>query len=492
MLLAMFLSFLRWSAVTILLGALAGCGDSDPDPGAPSERIIEAPKLTARRLVTRGGAFVDELGRNVILRGVNVGGRSKMPPFVPFDMQTSADVPARAEQIMTAVRKLGSNGVRLTLSWEALEPQRGVYDNEYIARYRALLDAADKVGLAVIIDFHQDVFQAAFCGDGFPEWALGDIPHGPPHYDCSNFGWSQPYFDRMSEVSRAFDGLWNNRDGLLDALVGMWSRVAREFGRHPAVAAFEVMNEPGSGSLTPEVLGATVLPTVYDRVAAAIEAEVGPAAVLGDDPIATINSVERLVRPTHPRIAYGPHFYDILTSIGGPVDADRIRSEVSAILARAEAWGAPVVMGEYGASNTHSQKAEFSTAVLDAADERRASAMAWEASMSDVLWNHEDFSVLMADGSERAWGAALDRPVPRAIDGTIVELSWKAAARHFLLSVEGNTDKVSEVYLPVRHFGAPLIKVTGARFRWVPETSVVLVAAERGASWSLEAIESLQ
>jgi len=379
--------------------------------------------------------------------------------------------------------------VRLTLSWEALEPQRGVYDDEYIARYRALLDAADKAGLAVIIDFHQDVFQAAFCGDGFPEWALGDIPHGPPHYDCSGFGWSQPYFNPMSEVSRAFDGLWNNRDGLLDALVGMWSRVAREFGRHPAVAAFEVINEPGPGSLTPEMLGATVLPAVYDRVAAAIEAEVGPAAVVGDDPIATTNNVERLVRPTHGRIVYGPHFYDLATILDADVDHDRIHAEVSAILARAEAWGAPVVIGEYGVSNNIRQKAEFSTAVLDAADARRASAMAWEASMSDVLWNNEDFSALMTDGSPRAWAAALDRPVPRAIDGTILEWKWEPAAPRFELSVEGNTDKVSEVYLPARHFGVPLIKVTGARFRWMPETSVVLVAAERGASWSLVAID---
>ena len=473
----------------MLLGALAACGESDPGDGAPPERVIEAPKLTTRRLVTRGSALVDELGRKVILRGLNVGGRSKMPPFVPFDIQSSADVPPRAEQLMTAVRKLGSNGVRLTLSWEALEPQRGVYDDEYIARYRSLLDAADKAGLSVIIDFHQDVFQAAFCGDGFPEWALGDIPHGPPHYDCKSLEWSQPYFDKSSSVSQAFDGLWNNRDGLLDALVAMWSRVAREFGRHPAVAAFEVINEPGSGSLTAEVLGATVLPGVYDRVAAAIEAEVGPAAVLGDDPIAAINDVERLVRPTHARFTYGPHFYDILTTIGAMVDPDRIRGEVSAILARGEAWGAPVVIGEYGVSNSHPQKAEFSTAVLDAADARRASAMAWEASMSDLLWNNEDFSVLTTDGSSRAWGEALDRPVARAIDGTILDLSWNAEVKHFELSVEGNTDRVSEVYLPQRHFGVlpPQIKVTGARFRWMPETSVVLVAAERGASWSLVA-----
>jgi len=453
----------------------------------PSERVIEPPKLTSRRLVTRGGALVDELGRRVILRGLNVGGRSKMPPFVPFEIDSSADVAGRAETLMAAVRKLGSNGVRLTLSWEAFEPQRGAYDSEYMSRYRALLDAADHAGLAVIIDFHQDVFQAAFCGDGFPEWALGDIAHGAPHYDCLGFAWSLPYFDTMSDVSRAFDGLWNNRDGLLDALVGMWGRVAREVGRHPAVAAFEVINEPGPGSQTPEMAGASILPPLYDRVAAAIEAEVGPAAVLGDEPIATIN-LGRLARPNHPRFTYGPHFYDILTTIGSPLDPDRVRTEVSEVLSRAEAWGVPVVIGEYGAPNSIAQRAEFSSAVLDSADARRASAMAWEASVSDVLWNHEDFSVFTSDGAERAWGAALDRPVARAIDGTIIDLGWDAAGKRFTLSVEGEGDKVSEVYLPARHLGAmPKITVTGARSRWMTETSVLLIAAERGASWSLTA-----
>ena len=33
------------------------------------------------------------------------------------------------------------------------------------------------------------------------------------------------------------------------------------------------------------------MPAVYDRVALAIEAEAGPSAILGDDPIATVNDV---------------------------------------------------------------------------------------------------------------------------------------------------------------------------------------------------------
>jgi endoglycosylceramidase len=481
------LSSFRTAALLFLgVSISTGCGGNDATP--PQDPVIEAPKLASRRLVTQGGAFIDVLGRKVILRGLNVGGRSKMPPFVPFDIASDAEIPAKADQIMAAVRRLGSNGVRMILSWEALEPQRGTFDGDYVARYRALLDAADRAGLSVIVDFHQDVFQAAFCGDGFPEWALGDIPHGPPHYDCGALGWSLPYFNPLSEVSRAFDGLWSNRDGVLDAFVGMWTHVAREIGRHPAVAAFEVMNEPGAGSQPIATIGGTVLPALHDRVAAAIEAEAGPAAVLSDEPIAIFNNVGHLARPAHTHFVYGPHFYDALTSLGSPLDADRIRTELAAIVARAEPWGAPVVVGEYGASNTYPERAEYASAVLDVADASRASAMAWEASMSDVFWNAEDFSALTTDGTELAWGAALDRPVPRAIDGTILELGWDAAAKRFALSVEAQGDNVSEVYLPVRYMGAaPKITVSGARHRWMQESGVVLILAERGASWSLVA-----
>jgi endoglycosylceramidase len=484
--------FLRGIALLpCILGALASpsCGGSDPQAPAPPADPIEAPKLGSRRLVTRGRRLVDEIGRTVILRGVNIGGRSKMPPFVPFELGAATDVAEKAESLMTAVRHLGANGLRLTLSWEALEPTKGNFDDVYMNRYRALLDAADRAGMAVIIDLHQDVFQAAFCGDGFPEWALGDIAHGAPHYDCGNLAWSAPYFDAKSDVNRAFDSLWSNRDGLLDTFVGMWAKVAREFGRHPAVAAFEVINEPGPGSQSPEVVGSTILPPIYDRVASAIEAEAGPAAVLGDEPIATSNE-HRLARPDHARFTYSPHFYDIATILGQMVDVDRIRGDVIAILERSEALSAPVILSEFGAPNSFVEKAEFTSAVLDAADARRASAIAWEASVSDMSWNHEDLSVFTSDGAERAWGAALDRPFPQAIDGTVIDLGWDATARSFRLLVEGNGNNVSEVYLPVRHLGTmPKITLTGARSQWMKESGKLLVHAERGATWSLLAEE---
>jgi hypothetical protein len=461
-----------------------GASDVKQDPADPP---LDPPQLTTHRLTTRGDVLIDEIGRTVILRGVNIGGRSKMPPFLPFEIADAGDISGKADTLMAKVRALGANAVRLTFSWEALESVRGTFDAEYLRRYRLLLDAAQKADLYVIVDFHQDVFHAAFCGDGFPEWALGNITHGAPHYDCSFPFWSLPYFDPASTVSQAFDRLWSNTDGLLDAFEATWRHVAREVGRHPAVAAFEVINEPGVGSTALDTAGKTVLPPLYDRIAAVIEAEAGAAAIVGDEPVSSTADVQYLARPTHPRFAYGPHYYDGATLLGiGPLDANRIRTAVTAVLVRAAGWGAPTIVGEFGAPNSVSFKSEYLAAIFDALDAGRASALLWDVSLSDQKWNNEDFGPLLSDGTETAWAGILDRPAPRAIDGTITSFAWDTAAKQFSLAVSSAGDGISEVYLPVRHLGmSPDIAVTGARFRWLPASGQLLVAAPRGAAWML-------
>ena len=465
----------------------------DAGPGAPDVKAdptdppLDPPKLATRRLTTRGGMLIDELGRAVILRGVNVGGRSKMPPFLPFDIADPSEIPSKADRLMALVRALGANAVRLTFSWEALETVRGTFDAEYLRRYRLLLDAAHKADLHVIVDFHQDVFHAAFCGDGFPEWALGDITHGPPHYDCAFPFWAFPYFDPQSPVSQAFDRLWSNQDGLLDAFEAMWRHVAREVGRHPAVAAFEIINEPGAGSTPLETAGATILPPLYDRIAAVIEAEAGAAAIIGDEPVSSTADVHYLARPSHPRFVYGPHYYDGATMFDiGPLDPGRIRTAVSAVLDRAGAWNAPTIVGEFGAPNTVTFKTGYLAAIFDALDAGSASALMWDVSLSNQRWNGEDFGPLLADGSELLWAGILDRPAPRAIDGSITSFTWDTLFRQFNLAVSDAGEGISEIYLPVRHLGMnPDVALTGARFRWLPAAGQLLVAAPRGASWSL-------
>ena len=122
--------------------------------------------------------ITDDLGRTLILRGVNLGGSSKRPidesgppesvSFVgrPFPLN-------EAEEHFENLKKWGLTFIRLIITWEALEHSGpGIYDESYIGYLREILLIAEKKGISVLIDPHQDVWSRWTGGDGAPRWTL--------------------------------------------------------------------------------------------------------------------------------------------------------------------------------------------------------------------------------------------------------------------------------------------------------------------------------
>ncbi|MDR0669028.1 MAG: cellulase family glycosylhydrolase [Treponema sp.] len=146
------------------------------------------------------GRILDEQGRTLVLRGVNLGGDSKVPWGPPAwglraeSLQEPEKVsfvgrPFPLEEAEGRFEQLAGWGftfIRLLITWEALEHQGpGQYDEAYLAYLRKLLLAAEKWGISVFIDPHQDVWSRFTGGDGAPAWTLEGLGIKPELLDAT-------------------------------------------------------------------------------------------------------------------------------------------------------------------------------------------------------------------------------------------------------------------------------------------------------------------
>ena len=137
----------------------AGCervsfAESPVESNPPSEPDLDAIEL--RPLHTEGDNIVDDLGREVLLRGANENalgeywvGEPDLEPTVPTSDQDFADM-----------RDLGFSGNRLVVSWSLIEPERGTFDEAYLDKIDAWVTKAAKHGMYTVIDMHQDAYTA--------------------------------------------------------------------------------------------------------------------------------------------------------------------------------------------------------------------------------------------------------------------------------------------------------------------------------------------
>ncbi len=136
---------------------------------------------------TKGPWLIDETGRTVMLRGVNLGGSSKVPTRPNgatwnlegfFDHRNVSFVGrpfplAEADEHYARLRQWGFNCLRFLITWEAVEHAGpGIYDEEYLDYLHAVVKKAVEYGLHVFIDPHQDVYSRFSGGDGAPGWTL--------------------------------------------------------------------------------------------------------------------------------------------------------------------------------------------------------------------------------------------------------------------------------------------------------------------------------
>ncbi|WP_367319054.1 endoglycosylceramidase [Streptomyces sp. HUAS ZL42] len=238
--------------LVVLFGSLTVAGT----PSATAATLPDSLWFDGTSLTVSGGRFTDGQGREVVLRGYNVSGETKLDENhgLPFASVTDAKKSA------TALRALGGgNSVRFLLSWAYAEPVRGQVDTAYLAaatdQMRAFLDA----GIRVYPDFHQDLYSrylfdpdSWYTGDGAPKWAveLGDYPDE----SCGIcFFWGQNITQNGAVKEASYD-FWHNAYGLQDAFLATAQQTMTYVRQHltaeefAGVVGFDPYNEPYAGS----------------------------------------------------------------------------------------------------------------------------------------------------------------------------------------------------------------------------------------------------
>jgi hypothetical protein len=243
-----------------------------------------------------GGLFLDTDGREIILRGVNLGGDCKLPwpngaTHIPSDFADHRTVSFigrpfpldEADAHLGRIAGWGFNCLRLLTTWEAVEHAGpGSYDTAYLDYLEAVARRAGDFGLHVFIDFHQDAWSRMSGGSGAPGWtfeAVGldftrfpqadaaivmqaamDFDDGNPHQPgypqmiwSSNYlapangiMWTLFWMGRVATPDFRIDGE-NVQDYLQRHYLGAVEQVARRMRDLPCVIGFDTLNEPGTG-----------------------------------------------------------------------------------------------------------------------------------------------------------------------------------------------------------------------------------------------------
>ena len=185
-----------------------------------------------------GRWIVDRTGRVVVSHGFNLV--DKVAPY-----ETSVGGFGASDARFLADH--GFNAVRLGVLPEAVEPHPGRFDDGYLRSIRATQQLLARHGIRSLIDFHQDLYNEKFQGEGLPAWMIDDggLPVAP------KAGFPGNYFV-MPALQQAFANLFANAPGpggvgLRTRYVALVRHVARFFRGVPGVMGYDVFNEPFPG-----------------------------------------------------------------------------------------------------------------------------------------------------------------------------------------------------------------------------------------------------
>jgi endoglycosylceramidase len=169
-----------------------------PPPSTPTATPRTGAEGAVPPLTAAGRWLVDDLGRVVILHGMNMV--AKRDPFYPSAFGFADDDAA-------FLQAEGFNALRLGVDFRGLMPTPGVVENAYVEHLAETVATLVARGIFVLMDFHQDGFAPMFNGNGLPDWMA--ISDGCRIRPTPVFRWRSS----RTRPAGAFENFWANREG---------------------------------------------------------------------------------------------------------------------------------------------------------------------------------------------------------------------------------------------------------------------------------------
>jgi len=440
----------------------------------------------------RHARIVDARGRQVLLRGVNV---NELGDYYRVQPALAAVFPL-TENDFARIAALGIDSVRLIVSWSALEPHRGDFDEGYLERIRQAVGWARSHGIYVVLDMHQDAWGKYIASPPGVQCPPGLYPaqgwDGAPRWATVTDGLTTCRLqirEVAPAVAQAFTSFWADRDGIQGELVATWARLARAFAADPTVAGYDLLNEPHPGYL-PGVTDGTLLGVYYRRAIAAIrraERTVpgGFSHIAFFEPGALWSLLATDTTPPSALIAdrnvvFAPHIYAGSLTADGALGLSLLAPQTGFQLAQAGAaqYGSTVWSGEWGWFGDPARDAPLIAQYAQQEDRYRWGGAWWQ--WKQACGDPHNFSGPGAQpgsvspslnrfgcpgnvplGIPVSTRRILERPYPRAAPGTLMALTSDPATAAF--RIDGRAPSRSscrlDVWVPGSH-GVPEVSAT--------------------------------
>jgi endoglycosylceramidase len=429
-------------AAALLIGAAPGSASPVHGADPANLRHRAAPKAP---LAQAGRWITDRHGRVVILHGINMV--YKLPPYEPSAIAFGGDDAA-------FLARFGFDTVRLGAIEKGVEPQPGRYAGDYVREIRSTERILARRGVFSLIDFHQDLYNEKFGGEGWPDWAVLD-----DGLDPNPSGFPITYLVSPG-LNRAFDNFWENESGpggvgIQNRYAAAWRRVARSFKRDAGVLGYDLLNEPWPGTRFSRCRYVDGCPgfdrrrlgRFYRRVVGRIR-DVDRKHLVFYEPQVLFNTG---ADTNIPGLAFGRlgfSFHDYCFPglvIGAPSDCAEIDEAVfDNADAHSRRTGDALLLSEFGATRDLS----ILTRIAEIADRHMVSWQEWHyCGCGDPTTSGPgNIQALVKDPAKPPRGEnvfrkklrALARPYPQSVAGTPVRFSFGPASRRFALVYRTN------------------------------------------------------